>query len=92
MPEPLQLRLATLEENMVEKIAAVFDGKVFHPAEPIALEPNTRVQIIIETVPHDADEATSFLQTAQSLNLDGPPDWSAKVDKYLYSVETQDEG
>ncbi len=73
---------------MVEKITAVFDGKVFHPVEPIALEPNTRVQIIIETVPHDAVEAISFLQTAQSLKLDGPPDWSAKVDKYLYGLET----
>ena len=59
---------------MEKKIAAVFDGKVFHPTEPIALEPNTRVQITIENIPPDVDEAKSFLQTARSLNLDGPPD------------------
>jgi len=30
---------------MVEKIAAVFDGQVFRPTEPIELPANTRVQI-----------------------------------------------
>lgn len=55
---------------MVEKITAVFDGKVFHPDEPIALKANTRVRITIETVPPDVDETASFLKTARSLNLD----------------------
>jgi hypothetical protein len=32
----------------------------------------------------------SFLQTARSLNLDGPPDWSANVERYLYSDESPD--
>lgn len=76
---------------MVETIAAVFDGKVFHPAEPIALEPNTRVRITIETVPPDVDEATSFLQTARSLGLEGHSDWSANLDKYLYGTDAQHE-
>jgi hypothetical protein len=35
------------------------------------------VAIIIETLPLDDPEPTSFLQTARSLNLDGPADWSA---------------
>lgn len=76
---------------MVEKIAAVFDGKVFHPAEPITLPVNTHVQLTIETLPPDDQETVSFLQTARSLNLEGPCDWSVNVDKYLYSQETQDE-
>ena len=26
----------------------------------------------------------SFLQTARALKLDGPPDWSARLEEYLY--------
>jgi len=59
---------------MVEKIAAVFDGKVFHPAEPITLPVNTYVQLTIETLPPDDQETVSFLQTARSLNLEGSCD------------------
>ncbi|MEN8447134.1 MAG: hypothetical protein ABG776_19215 [Cyanobacteria bacterium J06555_13] len=32
----------------------------------------------------------SFLQVAQSLNLEGPDDWSINVDHYLYGLPTQD--
>ena len=69
---------------MVKTIEALFDGEAFLPAEPISLKPNTRVKIIIETLLSDEDNVASFLQTAQSLNLDGPPDWSANLDEYLY--------
>ena len=62
---------------MVEKITAIFNGKVFYPAEPIALPINTRVRISIEILPPSEHETVSFLQTARSLNLDGPSDWSA---------------
>jgi hypothetical protein len=36
---------------------------------------------------------SSFLDTALSLNLDGPPDWSARLHEYLYGDEesTMDE-
>ncbi|MEH2273509.1 MAG: hypothetical protein V7K40_01415 [Nostoc sp.] len=70
---------------MVEKITAVFNGKVFYPAEPIALPINTHVRISIEILPPSEHETVSFLQTARSLNLDGPPDWSANIDKSLYT-------
>ncbi|MGK7875829.1 MAG: hypothetical protein AB4426_21790 [Xenococcaceae cyanobacterium] len=73
---------------MVETTTAVFDGKVFHPDEPIALKPNTRVRITIETMPSEEDKASSFLETARSLNLEDPSDWSANIDKYLYGGET----
>ncbi len=76
---------------MTSKIAAVFDGQVFRPTEPIELPANTRVQITIETVTPEEQETVSFLQTARSLNLDGPSDWSVNVDKYLYGQETQHE-
>jgi predicted ATP-dependent serine protease len=36
---------------------------------------------LVETT---AEPALSFLHTARSLNLDGPPDWSANLENYLY--------
>jgi len=68
---------------MVKTIEALFDGAVFRPVEPITLKPNTRVRITVET-PSLAREKRSFLQVASSLKLDGPPDWSANLEEYLY--------
>jgi len=73
-------------------IEAVFDGKVFRPARPVALEPNSHVRITIETKAPEADAPSSFLKTARSLNLEGPADWSENLDKYLYGRNVQDEG
>lgn len=67
---------------MTETIEAVFDGVVLRPAIPLTLKPNTRVWIVIETTPPSAP-AHSFLRTTRSLNLDGPVDWSANLEKYL---------
>jgi predicted DNA-binding antitoxin AbrB/MazE fold protein len=72
------------EEAMVKPIEALFDGTVFRPTEPIGLPPNTRVRITIETELSTEGELASFLHTARALNLDGPPDWSANIDEYLY--------
>lgn len=68
---------------MTETIEAVFDGVVLRPAEPLALKPNTRVWIVVETTPPQTP-TRSFLRTARALNLDGPEDWSANLEKYLY--------
>jgi predicted DNA-binding antitoxin AbrB/MazE fold protein len=77
---------------MVKTIEAVFDGKVFCPASPFTLEPNTRVRITVETVEPTTDQVASFLRTARNLELDGPPDWAVNIDHYLYSGEGQHEG
>ena len=37
-------------KEMVKTIEAVFDGTVCHPTEPIALAPNTRVRMTVETM------------------------------------------
>jgi hypothetical protein len=68
---------------------AVFDGEVLRPADPLALEPNTRVRITIETFEPVAGETVSFLDTARSLDLNGPPDWAGNIDAYLYGGESQ---
>lgn len=62
---------------MVKTTNAIFDGQVLRPEGPLALEPNTRVRITIETLDTAEKEPTSFIDTARALNLDGPPDWSA---------------
>lgn len=72
---------------MTKSIQAVYDGKVLRPESPIDLKPNTRVQIIIEPSSSKA-KGKSFLQTAQSLKLNGPNDWSDRFDEYLYGKET----
>ena len=46
--------------------------------------------IIIESVlPNEIKSPKTFLETAQSLKLQGEPDWSEKIDQYL-SGETID--
>lgn len=75
---------------MARAIEATFDGKVFRPSEFIPLEPNTRVRLTVETMDIPQAESRSFLETARQLNLDGPADWSANVEEYLYGGETSD--
>jgi len=68
---------------MTKTIDAVFDGKTLRPDEPLELAPNTRVRVTIETAPPSL-APVSFLRTARGLGLDGPPDWSANLEEYLY--------
>ncbi len=77
---------------MTKTIEAVFDGKVLHPEDPLTLKPNTRVRITIETLESATGEAPSFLDTARTLNLDGPPDWAMNLDAYLYDGANQHAG
>ena len=75
---------------MSKTLEAVFDGEVLRPDEPIELEPNTRVRVIIETAGQPRAKSKSFLQTARSLNLQGPPDWSVRLDDHLYGDESSE--
>jgi len=86
---------------MTTTIEATFDGEVFRPTQPVALEPNTQVKLTVETATREhTEEATtnnskaySFFEVARSLKIiDGPPDWSANIDKYLYGEQPQVEG
>ena len=62
----------------------IYDGKVFHPEESVELEPDTRVRVILEATEPVRPQPRSFLRTARTLQLDGPPDWSSHVEEYLY--------
>ena len=72
---------------MVKTIEAVFDGEVLRPDDRLDLEPNTRVRVTIETEERNLHQAGSFLRVARSLKLDGPPDWAANLESYLYGGE-----
>ena len=74
---------------MVQVLEAVFDGAVLHPDTRIELEPNTRVRITIETVEPGEIKPVSFLQTARSLKLEGPADWSERFEDYLYGRDAE---
>ena len=76
---------------MSKTIEAIFDGKVLRPEDALTLEPNTRVRITIEPVEPTAKGTVSFLDTAISLKLDGPPDWAVNIETYLYGGENQHE-
>ncbi len=69
---------------MSQTLDATFDGSMFRPDEPIALEANTRVRITIEPALPSGQGTESFLRVARSLNLEGPRDWSSRLDDYLY--------
>lgn len=69
---------------MTTTVFATFDGEVLRPEAPVTLEPNTRVRVTIETTVPAESKSSSFLRTAQALNLDGPSDWSERLEEYLY--------
>lgn len=68
-------------------VEARYDGTSFHPLSSVDLPTNATVRITIELLPEPKPRRKSFLDTAMSLNLDGPSDWSENVDKYLYGTD-----
>ena len=64
---------------MTITVNAVFDGEVFRPDEPLDLPPDTKVKLTIETAEPERQRTASVLDTAASLNLEGPSDWSVRV-------------
>lgn len=75
---------------MTKTIEALFDGVALRPEQPLDLHPNTRVRLTIES-PTPAAKQQSFLRTARSLALSGPPDWSANLETYLYGPKAHPE-
>ncbi len=67
-----------------QTIEAIYDGKVLLPSTPLLLKPNTRVLITIEKVKTKRAKRKSFLETAMSIKIDGPSDFSENLDDYLY--------
>lgn len=77
---------------MTQTLYATYDGEVLRPDEPVPLAPNTRVRVIIEADEPAEAQTGSFLRTARGLSLQGPADWSARLDEYLYGDATEQDG
>ena len=77
---------------MVQIIEAFFDGTVLRPDKQLPFEANTRVRVTVETLPVEEKQPRSFLSTARSLKLEGPADWSANLDHYLYGEVNEPTG
>jgi predicted DNA-binding antitoxin AbrB/MazE fold protein len=73
-----------MEEKMRQTIEAIYDGAVFRPTVPVTLKPNTRVRVTVARDEGTTAPGVSFLDTASSLNLDGPADWAANIEDYLH--------
>lgn len=69
---------------MSQTLEATFDGQVFRPVQPVELEPDTQVEIIVTVKISPDEKSKSFLRTARSLKLKGPKDFSSRIDDYLY--------
>lgn len=76
---------------MPQELEAVFDGTALQLEVPLNLAAGTRVRIIVENIlPNEVEPPKTFLKTAQSLELHGAPDWSEKIDQYLYGETLSD--
>lgn len=77
---------------MTKTITATYDGRAIHPDEPLPLPRDTRVTITVhaEEPTEEGDDdvgATTFFAVARSLSIEGPTDWSARINHYLYGVD-----
>ncbi len=80
---------------MEKTVDATYDGEVFRPDEPVNLEVNTKVRVLIEQPGNELElkfakkknggKPYAFFEFARSANLEGlPSDFSENLDDYLY--------
>jgi len=77
---------------MTHLVQATYDGSALQLDEPLPIEPNTRVLVSVhpngtEKEPDAPSTGVSAFDIALSMKLDGPPDWSERVDHYLYGID-----
>ncbi len=76
---------------MTTTFSVIFDGEVLRPEKPLDLVPNTRYLIVVQlALPLELENETpgDVYDLLQSLagTYDGPEDWSAEHDHYLYGT------
>jgi hypothetical protein len=77
---------------MTHTFRATYDGEVLRPAEPLPVPPNTEVVLTFEApVERKPGPAMSFMDAARAMPIQGPRDWSERVDHYLYGGVTDEE-
>ena len=77
---------------MTIKIRAKYDGVTFVPKEDVELPKDTDVTLIVEEEEWEPEEGRYlFFKAARAAKLQGPSDWSSKLDDYLYHGQTAPE-
>ncbi|HEU4558201.1 MAG TPA: hypothetical protein VFS20_10140 [Longimicrobium sp.] len=76
---------------MTKTIKATYDGRDIRLDEPLPLPRDTRVTVTVHAQEPEEDDdndvgATTFFDVALSLDVEGPSDWSARIDHYLYGL------
>lgn len=74
---------------MQKTLTVIFDGNVFHPEEPVDLEPNTRYRMTIQVEPPRIEQPVNrtlgwILEHATDMGLS---DFAEQHDHYLYGTE-----
>ncbi len=65
-------------------LEAVYDGEVLRPIQPLDLEPNTRLRINVEVDEPEINPGVPSCKLLVRSTLEGPSDWSARIEEYLY--------
>lgn len=76
---------------MSQTLEATFDGQVFRPIQPVELQPDTQVELVVTVKTPPEENQKSFLRTARALKLKGPKDFSSRIDDYLYGGANLDD-
>jgi len=78
---------------MTKTLTAVFDGQVLRPEGPVDLKPNARYQLIIEREVREIGDQDAW-ETLEQLagTVQGPDDWAAEHDHYLYGTPKRVQG
>jgi hypothetical protein len=79
---------------MEKTLTVVFDGEVFRPSVPVDLEPNKRylITIISQSPPPKEGESAWDVLDRMTGTVEGPGDWSAEHDHYLYGTPKRPKG
>jgi hypothetical protein len=68
-------------------IDVVYDGETLRPREPLSLTPNRHYSVTIEDAPTQPEKVNAWSYLASLAgSYDGPPDWSAEHDHYIYGT------
>jgi len=78
---------------MTKTLTAVFDGEVLRPEGPIDLTPNARYLVTVEQEVSTTEGESAWDILAQLTGtVEGPTDWAAEHDHYLYGTPKRRDG
>ena len=79
---------ASIEEKVIEKLRVLPEDQ---QAEVLKFVEDLADVEVVTVKPTSEQKPKSFLQVARSLRLQGPADWSSRLDDYLYGGAKLDE-